>query len=197
MLTQGPYGVQQGPQSSRTLPWGQRWTTRVGRGQPWRPPAEVPGRSRWLAPLSFALPTGALIVSCRTVDGGQATHEPVGCPPPTAHSQEVPQGRIERPTLALGVPCSIHLSYWGVRLIIRAPGAGDFSDGCLLPATRIRQPKANPSATADFGSGNRRIRSEFSKPMSAASSGTSRATWSATGLASVLMRMISSWISAG
>ena len=29
-------------------------------------------------------------------------------------SYKVPQEGIEPPTLALGVPCSIHLSYWGI-----------------------------------------------------------------------------------
>jgi hypothetical protein len=32
----------------------------------------------------------------------------------------VPQGRLERPTSGLGNRCSIHLSYWGMKLIINA-----------------------------------------------------------------------------
>ena len=43
-------------------------------------------------------------------------------------------------------------------------------------------------------SGRRTIRKASSKPTTPAMSGTSSATWSARGRASVLMRMISSWV---
>ena len=55
-----------------------------------------------------------------------------------------------------------------------------------------------PSTAADgLTSGTLAIRNEVTSPSSPASSGTSSATWSAIGLASVLMRMISAWISGG
>ena len=65
-------------------------------------------------------------------------------------------------------------------------------------AVLSRQPKTMPSPELDgAGSGSRIIRNEVTNPRSAARSGTSSATWSAKGRASVLIRMISAWTSAG
>src|SRR3990172_922009 len=42
----------------------------------------------------------------------------------TGEGKKVPQARIERATLALGVLCSVLLSYWGPRRIISRFGLG-------------------------------------------------------------------------
>lgn len=63
---------------------------------------------------------------------------------------------------------------------------------------RIRdQPRAIPSEPDGAGSGRRIMRNELNSPMRAARSGMSSATCKAMGRESVLMRMISSWISGG
>ena len=63
---------------------------------------------------------------------------------------------------------------------------------------RGAQPSTMPSVSADgVGSGRRIIRNEKNSPSRAARIGMARATCRASGRASVLMRMTSSWISAG
>ena len=60
------------------------------------------------------------------------------------------------------------------------------------------QPNASPSRSVDgLMSGSRIMRNELRNPRSEARIGTSIATWRAASPASELMRMISSWISAG
>ena len=76
----------------------------------------------------------------------------------------------------------------------RAVGSARSSAECTRrpAAERPGQPNAAPSAAADgTTSGWRTIRNETNRPMSPARSGTSSATWRATGRTSVLMRMIS------
>ena len=68
----------------------------------------------------------------------------------------------------------------------------------LLRLARRGQPRTIPSAVPDgFGSGRRIIRNALNNPINPARIGISRAICSASGRASVLIRMISALVAGG